>query len=106
MALPIRNLQEYEQSILQKALAKLKAVDTRRTSSAVVSQAKMALLFLSYIDVSHPVLIFHNRQDWVISAAEISNFNGEEKKQLVVYELKKLIKEIEALSIKLRSSKQ
>lgn len=97
MSLPVRNLKEYENSVLHKALSRLNATDKRRTAGSIASQVRLAVKFIDDINMSGGVSAFHSRTEFSENLNEIKNVPYKAPKTTVVELLEKTKSSIEAL---------
>ncbi|UKL15184.1 hypothetical protein QJS25_gp46 [Serratia phage vB_SmaS_Bonzee] len=104
MSLPVRNLKEYENTILHKALSRLMTTDKRRTASSITSQVRLAVRFIEDIQMSEGVFAFHEKTDFSENLKSIKEVPHKATKAQVVELLEKTKSSIEALINKINGA--
>ncbi|UGO52038.1 hypothetical protein NIAMH_48 [Serratia phage vB_SmaS_Niamh] len=104
MSLPVRNLKEYENTILHKALSRLMTTDKRRTASSITSQVRLAVRFIEDIQMSEGVFAFHKKNDFSENLKLIKEVPYKASKAQVVELLEKTKSSIEALINKINGA--
>lgn len=97
MSLPVRNLKEYENSVLHKALSKLMTTDKRRTAGSITTQVRLALRFIDDINMSEGVFAFHSKTEFSDNLKAVKKVPLDATKAQVVELLEKTKSSIEAL---------
>lgn len=103
-SLPVRNLKEYENTILHKALSRLMTTDKRRTASSITSQVMLAVRFIEDIQMSEGVFAFHKKTDFSENLKLIKEIPYNTNKAQVVELLEKTKSSIEALINKINGA--
>lgn len=104
MSLPVRNLKEYENTVLHKALSRLNTTDKRRTAGSVTSQIRLAVRFIDDIQMSEGVFAFHSKTDFSENLKSIKEVPHKATKAQVVELLEKTKSSIEALINKINGA--
>lgn len=104
MSLPLRNLTEYKNSVLHKALSRLGTVDKRRTASSVTSQIRLAAMFVDSVHMTEGVFAFHSKTELSENLKLIKEVPFKTPKGQVVELLEKTKSSIEALITKINGA--
>lgn len=106
MPLPIRNLKEYEDSVLRVTMAKLESLDRRVTADRLVTQLKIAVRFLEYAYLTDGVCNFHLNTEFSKCLREIHQLKHGMKKGQVVETHEKTKTSIRTLILKINGARK